>query len=445
MHDDDPVDEPVAALRAVSWPGLTASPAAPSIQPWHSFPRGALAGNFVHDQLEWLAHEGFALQDAPDLQQQLQRRCERQGWQARAPELQAWLTEAVATPLPPLGSSLRGVKKAMPEMEFWLPSAGLVAADVDALCQQHILPGLARPALPERELRGMLMGFADLVFEQGGRYWVLDYKSNHLGDSGRRLHRQTRWTRPWLRTATTCRPRSTCWPLHRLLRARLGAAYTPQQHLGGRCSGSCAGSTRPQAGLCHLTLPGRCPLLDALERCHAGPVAAPARERRMNKPGAAAPTLLALQRWVDAGWLRHLDRALAPLGGRARPPGPPRVADGHGAAGAPGRAAATPACRWMPWCANAAALLAWLAPAPQAPLAQAWHRCRRAWTIGCRPCAAARWCTRRAEWRQTRASRWCWGGSATAPLLYLRRYWGYEHPRGAGAACSGPVHPAAGR
>ena len=25
------------------------------------------------------------------------------------------------------------------------------------------------------------MGFADLVFEHEGRYWVLDYKSNALG------------------------------------------------------------------------------------------------------------------------------------------------------------------------------------------------------------------------------------------------------------------------
>jgi len=70
-----------------------------------------------------------------------------------------------------------------PEMEFWFPSDGLVAARVDALCRQHILPGRERPALAERSLHGMLMGFADLVFEHAGSAWVLDYKSNHLGDS----------------------------------------------------------------------------------------------------------------------------------------------------------------------------------------------------------------------------------------------------------------------
>src|SRR2546429_3010142 len=35
---------------------------------------------------------------------------------------------------------------------------------------------------------GMLMGFADLVFCHEGRYWVLDYKSNHLDRKSTRLN-----------------------------------------------------------------------------------------------------------------------------------------------------------------------------------------------------------------------------------------------------------------
>ncbi|MGS0757960.1 exodeoxyribonuclease V subunit beta, partial [Roseateles sp. GG27B] len=53
-------------------------------QPWHRFPRGAMAGNFLHDQLEWLAGEGFALEASAELQQQLLRRCERDAWGPRA-------------------------------------------------------------------------------------------------------------------------------------------------------------------------------------------------------------------------------------------------------------------------------------------------------------------------------------------------------------------------
>jgi len=68
---------------------------------------------------------------------------------------------------------------------------------------EHVLPGVAAqspfapPVLRWRvyaelapsdwqqahpRLQGYLRGFIDLVFEQQGRYWVLDWKSNHLGE-----------------------------------------------------------------------------------------------------------------------------------------------------------------------------------------------------------------------------------------------------------------------
>lgn len=37
-------------------------------------------------------------------------------------------------------------------------------------------------ALAPRALRGFLTGFADLIAEHDGRYWVVDWKSNHLGN-----------------------------------------------------------------------------------------------------------------------------------------------------------------------------------------------------------------------------------------------------------------------
>ena len=39
------------------------------------------------------------------------------------------------------------------------------------------------PRLAFRDLAGYLKGYIDLVFEHGGRYYVLDWKSNHLGYS----------------------------------------------------------------------------------------------------------------------------------------------------------------------------------------------------------------------------------------------------------------------
>jgi ATP-dependent exoDNAse (exonuclease V) beta subunit (contains helicase and exonuclease domains) len=147
----------------------------------HRFPRGALVGKFVHEQLAWLGENGFAL-SAQQTQDSLLQRCARQGWDApRSADLLDWLSEVLATPLPPLGAALPEIGTLLAEMEFWLPVERARASEIDALCQHHILPGRARPELTERTLHGMVMGFADLVFHHAGRYWVLDYKSNVLG------------------------------------------------------------------------------------------------------------------------------------------------------------------------------------------------------------------------------------------------------------------------
>ncbi|WP_298234701.1 exodeoxyribonuclease V subunit beta [uncultured Azohydromonas sp.] len=238
----------------------------PSLSPpagaaWHRFPRGSFAGNFLHDQLEWLAGEDFKLADET-VREQLKRRCERQGWSNRADDVLEWLSVAVDTELPPLGVPLSGLRGTLPEMEFWLPSQGLDAARVDALCRQHLLPGRERPSLPQRRLRGMLMGFADLVFEHGGRYWVLDYKSNALGatdaaygsaalEAAMAAHRYDVQAALYLLA------------LHRQLRSRLGEAYDPAEHLGGALYFFLRGIGHAQRG-CLLVAP-ELELLEALD------------------------------------------------------------------------------------------------------------------------------------------------------------------------------------
>jgi exodeoxyribonuclease V beta subunit len=248
-------DEPGEAARV-------AEPGKPGGQAWHRFPRGALAGNFLHDQLEWLAAEGFALDGSDELQRALARRCERQGWGPRADDVVGWLRQVCTTPLPALGVPLAALGMLAPEMEFWLPSDGLQAGRIDSLCRQHLQTGQPRPALPERRLEGMLMGFADLVFEHAGRYWVLDYKSNALGA------RDADYTPAAMEAAMLAHRYDVqaalyLLALHRLLRARLGAAYVPAQQLGGAIYFFLRGVHGPAAGCCHVAPP--LALLDALE------------------------------------------------------------------------------------------------------------------------------------------------------------------------------------
>ena len=44
----------------------------------------------------------------------------------------------------------------------------------------YLMPG---STLGVDTLQGMMTGLIDLVFESGGRYYLVDYKSNHLGDN----------------------------------------------------------------------------------------------------------------------------------------------------------------------------------------------------------------------------------------------------------------------
>jgi exodeoxyribonuclease V beta subunit len=257
-------DEPPEAGTAPARPGSAPGAASRGIEdvPWHRFPRGALAGNFLHDQLEWLAGEGFALDDSPALQQALQRRCERQGWGHRSDDALAWLRAVCSKPLPALGVPLSGLGQGLPEMEFWLPSTGLRTGEIDRLCRQHLLPGRARPALAERALHGLLMGFADLVYEQGGRYGVLDHKSNALGgcDADYTTHAMEE---AMLAHRYDVQAALYLLALHRLLRSRLGAAYRPAEQLHGAVYLFLRGIHTASGGALHLPAP--LALIEALD------------------------------------------------------------------------------------------------------------------------------------------------------------------------------------
>jgi exodeoxyribonuclease V beta subunit len=261
---DPSADMPARLLRDDEPPvdDGAADPRRPADQPWHRFPRGAFAGNFLHAQLEWLAGEGFELRDSEPLQKALVRRCERQGWGRRSADVVEWLQTVCSANLPAVGSSLAGLAAAIPEMEFWFPSDGLRARAVDDLCREHILPGRPRPELPERTLRGMLMGFADLIFEHEGRYGVLDYKSNALGERDGD-YGEAAMAAAMLEHRYDVQAALYMLALHRLLRLRLGQAYAPARQLQGAVYLFLRGVGSAGRGCFHLPAP--LSLIEALD------------------------------------------------------------------------------------------------------------------------------------------------------------------------------------
>jgi len=254
--DDEPDGPPIEGVQDHDQASSAASP--PS---WHPFPKGAQAGNFLHSQLEWLSTEDFALAGNEQLAQRLQRRCEHAGHGRHAPTVVNWLSEVVQTRLPGPNATLHELAHVLPEMEFWLPAQRIEAKAMDAHCRAHVLAGVARPALAERQLHGMLMGFADLVFEHQGQYWVLDYKSNYLGVddaayTGEAMVHAMAQHRYDVQAAIYM------LALHRLLQQRLGKDYDPEQHLGGALYLFLRGIKGPESGVCLIA--ASIPLLDAL-------------------------------------------------------------------------------------------------------------------------------------------------------------------------------------
>ena len=238
--------------------------------PWHRFPRGSVPGNFLHDQLEWLAGEGFECIHDPATEQRMAQRIARAGWGHRLDDALDWLRAVVTTDLPPLAASLADIDDLLPEMEFWFPIERLDVGALDRLCRERLLDGVTRPILPPRALHGMLKGFADLVFEKDGKYWVLDYKSNALGAG------DAAYTRGAMGAAMAAHRYDIqgaiyMLALHRLLRSRLGDAYDPAAQLGGAVFYFLRGVANPATHGCYWIAPdpvlldGLDALLDAVE------------------------------------------------------------------------------------------------------------------------------------------------------------------------------------
>ncbi|MBS0556487.1 MAG: UvrD-helicase domain-containing protein [Proteobacteria bacterium] len=115
------------------------------------------------------------------------------------------------------------------EFAFQFPVAASLAA-LHAACAAHGAADIWPERISTPELNGMLNGFADLIFFHGGRYHVLDYKTNRLGE---RLSDYGEASMQAAMDAHRYPLQALIYTvaLHRYLRQRL-PNYAPQQHLG---------------------------------------------------------------------------------------------------------------------------------------------------------------------------------------------------------------------
>ena len=241
----------------------------------HAFPRGAAAGTFLHDLLEWAGREGFAaVAAAPsDWQAQIARRSRPAPWATQEEVLREWFAGWLHAPME-LSALVPGAAPIAPaalqayqaEMEFWIAAQGVNASALDALVTRHTLGAQARPPLAAQQLNGMLKGFIDLVFEHEGRYYVADYKSNWLGPNDA-AYTEHAMREEVLRHRYELQYALYLFALHRLLRARL-PDYDYDRHVGGAVYVFLRGASAAGRGL-HLERPPRA-LVEAMDRLFAG-------------------------------------------------------------------------------------------------------------------------------------------------------------------------------
>lgn len=205
--------------------------------------RGADVGDALHAALEtW----DFRVDPAPALRAALAPGgLDRPGGRHRGGgDPVALLASAFRTlavlPIPaPAGAPLLLAEAAVrrPEWEFHLPLARVRPERVLELIRRHgALPEAARAHLPQlRDAApggGFLRGFVDLLAGDGTRWWVLDWKSNHLGDDPAAYSGEALW-RAMAGHGYVVQALLYVLALHRHLRARLGDAYVYERHCAG--------------------------------------------------------------------------------------------------------------------------------------------------------------------------------------------------------------------
>lgn len=155
-----------------------------------AFPRGSTAGLFFHSIFEQL---DFSKERDVPLEEVVGNLLGRYGFDSSwLDSVCAMVRNVLGTPIPVGGNTLilQDLVRAdrITEMEFFFPLSLVESRQVAKILSawsgkdaDRDLTGVAE-RLSFGRVHGMVRGFMDLVFRQGGKYYLADWKSNHLGN-----------------------------------------------------------------------------------------------------------------------------------------------------------------------------------------------------------------------------------------------------------------------
>lgn len=142
-----------------------------------SFPRGATAGTAIHKLFE---HEEFGFSSATGMndfsfiEEVLSNYQIEKKWE---PVVSGMMKDVACAKIGPLHLDQVTRKDELREMEFHFPVSKVHTDQLFEIIrdQNDVDPSV-------NDSKHFLTGFIDLIVRQNGKYYILDYKSNHLGD-----------------------------------------------------------------------------------------------------------------------------------------------------------------------------------------------------------------------------------------------------------------------
>jgi len=204
-----------------------------------AFPRGTKAGSFLHEVFETL---DFMEKDSSVVKRLVEEKLREYGfeqeWQGAISRM---IGKVLNAPLDPAanGFSLSQIskKERLTELEFYFPLQAVTPKKLRKIFADHA--GSEIPAeFPTRigELnfspaRGFMKGFIDLVFQSQGRFFIVDWKSNFLGNRAEDYDRR-RMTREMEDNFYLLQSNLYVLALHQYLKNRL-PDYSYREHFGG--------------------------------------------------------------------------------------------------------------------------------------------------------------------------------------------------------------------
>ncbi|MCF6435183.1 exodeoxyribonuclease V subunit beta [Pseudoalteromonas sp. MMG022] len=200
----------------------------------YTFPKGAKPGSCLHEIFELIdftapydpSAEQIPLPEA--ITKSLTKYHIEEQWQE---PVSHWILACLNCPLNSsngLSLSALNPTQCLVEMEFHLPLEPLQAGQLNRLVSE--ITG-QYSQLQFEQVKGLLKGFIDLIFVYQEKYYILDYKSNYLGDKASDYKPSN------LQLAMGAHQYHLQYmiysvALHRLLSQRLND-YDPNKHLGG--------------------------------------------------------------------------------------------------------------------------------------------------------------------------------------------------------------------